>query len=112
MPDDDGSIPMDDVALYRCLGDPRRLAALKELAKAPACFGTDLAGPAGARDAELSRHLASLCACGLVEARREGSRVCYRVASPRLATILEMAERFSAHVRCADPEACASEGCC
>ena len=103
---------MNDVDLYRCLSSPVRLSVLKQLRDGGEFCVTDLVGFTGSQQSNLSHHLAELRACGLVSARPEGKKVCYRVASPRLKTILEMAEAFAQHVECEDPEACVAAGCC
>lgn len=102
---------MDDISLYRCLSSPVRLAALKQLRHGEMCV-TDLVDALGAEQSNLSHHLAELRACGIVTTRPDGRRTCYSLASPRLATILDMTERFARHVACDDPDACAQAGCC
>lgn len=103
---------MMDVELYRCLSNPTRLGALKALVEAGELCVTDIVAATRGEQTNVSHHLAELRACGLVTARQDGKRVCYKVASPRLRTILELAESFSKHVECADPDACAAAGCC
>ncbi|MBU6429841.1 MAG: helix-turn-helix domain-containing protein, partial [Cyanobacteria bacterium REEB65] len=44
----------------------------------------------------LSEHLACLRWCHYVEARREGKRVIYRIADPRVLQILALAEGLAA----------------
>lgn len=103
---------MNEVSFYRCLASPTRLAVLKQLREGgEACVG-DLAGSTGSEQTNLSHHLAELRACGLVATRQDGKRVCYRIAHPRLTEILALVEDFSAHVECAEPEACGAAGCC
>jgi len=103
---------MNDVEFYRCLSSPTRLAVLKQLRDAREYCVTDLVGLVGAEQSNLSHQLAELRACGLVEARQDGRRVCYKLTGPRLATILELVERFAEHVACEDPDACVAAGCC
>lgn len=103
---------MNDVSLYRCLSNPTRLAVLKQLRDGGEFCVTDLVGFTGSEQTNLSHHLADLRACGLVLARQDGRRMCYKIAHPRLHTILQMSEEFAKHVECTDAEHCVEAGCC
>lgn len=89
-----------------------RLAALKQLVKAEELCVTDLVEATGGEQSHVSHALAELRSCGLVAARQDGKRVCYKVTSPRLQTILDMVERYAPHVACTDEPACTDAGCC
>lgn len=103
---------MNDLAFYRCLGNPVRLAALKTLVKAEELCVTDLVEATGTEQSHMSHALAELRACGLVAARPDGKKVCYKVTSPRLQTILDLVERYAPHVACTDDAGCLKAGCC
>jgi len=69
--------------LFKALSDPTRLriAALLAL-KGEVCV-CYLAGALEAQDSKISRHLAILRAAGIVEPRREGTWMHYKLVSPR-----------------------------
>ncbi len=69
------------------LADPTRRRILLTLLGGPANPG-DLAAALAATQPNVSNHLACLRGCGLVRAERQGRRVRYELASPRLAHAL------------------------
>lgn len=102
---------MKDLSLFQCLGNGTRLAALKELAESgESCVG-DLMSATGSEQSNLSHHLAQLRACGLVTTRQDGKRVRYRLAHPRLAELIALAEALAIHIECTDDAVCATECC-
>jgi DNA-binding transcriptional ArsR family regulator len=70
-------------AVARALGDPKRLCVLESLAGGEASVG-ELATRVSCQVPNMSQHLAVLRSAGLVEARRDGSTVYYRLADPRI----------------------------
>jgi ArsR family transcriptional regulator len=66
---------------FKALADPRRLAILTALQGGERTVG-ELAETTKRRQPNVSQHLASLARAGLVEARRDGNRVFYRIADP------------------------------
>ena len=68
---------------FRALGDPTRLALLQALFARERTV-QDLCGVAGSSQANTSKHLALLLACGLVARRRDGVHVYYRIADASL----------------------------
>lgn len=74
-------------ALLRALSHPGRLQVLCELASGE-CRAGDLVAAAGLSQSALSQHLARLRTEGLVETRREGNAVFYRLRDPHVAAIL------------------------
>ena len=66
-------------AIAQGLGHAHRLEMLEHLAQGERSV-EDLAGRAGITLANCSRHLQLLRRAGLVEGRREGKRVCYRLS--------------------------------
>jgi len=82
--------PLDSflAEIGEALGHPIRIAILRLVAQGETClcemrplFSVDKSG--------LSRHLAALRRAGLLLARREGVRVLYNLASPRVIDLLD-----------------------
>jgi DNA-binding transcriptional ArsR family regulator len=78
---------------FRALGDPTRVRILHLLLEAPAgeMSVTELVADIGAPQGRISTHLGCLRWCGLVQTRRDGKRVCYRVADDRVRALLALA---------------------
>jgi ArsR family transcriptional regulator len=77
---------MDEITILQAevlktLASPRRLEILHELARGPIEVGR-LAEAIGASQPNVSQHLATLRAVGLVDAERDGREVRYRLADP------------------------------
>lgn len=70
-------------ALFKALGDPHRLALATLLALRGETCVCHLALALGEAPFKVSRHLGILRAAGMVEARREGTWMYYRLAVPR-----------------------------
>jgi ArsR family transcriptional regulator, cadmium/lead-responsive transcriptional repressor len=64
--------------LLRGLGDPSRLALVEELARGDRRVN-DLAAATGLAQSNVSKHLACLWDCGLVERERQGREIHYRL---------------------------------
>jgi len=75
-------------ARFKALADPRRLALLSALQGGERTV-TDLAETTRRPQPNVSQHLASLARAGLVEARRDGTRVFYRIADPYVLRICD-----------------------
>ena len=73
---------------FKALADPRRLALLSALQGGERSV-SELAKVTKRPQPNVSQHLASLAAAGLVEARREGTRVFYRIADPYVMRICD-----------------------
>ena len=104
----------DLVAKYfRGLGDPSRLRILELLREEGELSVGELVERIALPQPKVSNHLACLRWCGFLEARREGRAVYNRIADPRVAAMLDLAESLLAdnaeHVaaccRIAGPEA-------
>src|SRR4051794_6836746 len=85
---------MDEITLLqsevlRTLAHPRRIAILHELAGGPIGVGR-LAARVGASQPNVSQHLATLRAAGLVEFERDGREVRYRLADRRVTAACEL----------------------
>ena len=75
-------------ARFKALADEGRLALLSALQKGERSVG-ELAEATGRPQPNVSQHLASLTHAGLVEARRDGNRVYYRIADPTVLRICD-----------------------
>jgi DNA-binding transcriptional ArsR family regulator len=83
------------VALFRSLGDPARLAIVAQLAEGEARV-VDLTHILGLAQSTVSKHLACLRDCGLVNYRAEGRQSYYALSRPELLDLLRSAERLLA----------------
>jgi DNA-binding transcriptional ArsR family regulator len=70
-------------AIGRALADPKRLCVLETLAGRELSV-SDLSTAVGCQVPNMSQHLSVLRSAGLVESRREGSTVYYRLADVRV----------------------------
>jgi DNA-binding transcriptional ArsR family regulator len=70
-------------AVGRALADPKRLCVLETLAGGELSV-SDLSTTVGCQVPNMSQHLAVLRSAGLVQSRREGSTVYYRLADVRV----------------------------
>ena len=70
-------------AVSRALADAKRLCVLECLSKGERSV-SDLSREASCQVPNMSQHLAVLRSAGLVESRREGNTVLYRLSDPRI----------------------------
>jgi DNA-binding transcriptional ArsR family regulator len=70
-------------AIGRALSDPKRLCVLETLAAGELSV-SELSTSVGCQVPNMSQHLAVLRSAGLVQSRREGSSVYYRLADVRV----------------------------
>lgn len=77
------------------LADPTRLHLLRLLSTEQDV--TTLTGQVAASRSSVSQHLGRLRLAGLVEARRDGRRVLYRITSGHLATLVDEALGYASH---------------
>src|SRR4029450_265607 len=70
-------------AIGRALADPKRLCVLESLAGGELSV-SDLSTTVGCQVPNMSQHLAVLRSAGLVQSRREGSTIFYRLADVRV----------------------------
>jgi DNA-binding transcriptional ArsR family regulator len=88
---------MDLVAKYfRGLGDPSRLRILELLRGDEELSVGELVERLALPQPKVSNHLACLRWCGFLEARRDGRTVYNRIADPRVAAMLDLAESLLA----------------
>ena len=79
------------VALFRSLADPARLALVQRLTEGEARV-VDLTRALGLAQSTVSKHLACLRGCGLVDYRVQGRQSFYSLARPELIDLLRSAE--------------------
>jgi DNA-binding transcriptional ArsR family regulator len=84
--------PGPAVALFRSLGDPARLAILMRLAQGEARV-VDLTRLLGLAQSTVSKHLACLRDCRLVDYRTAGRQSYYSLTRPELIDLLRSAEQ-------------------
>ena len=81
----------DEVSgVMKALANPRRLLILCQLAEAGSASVNALAGAVGLSQSALSQHLALMRDEGLVCFDRDGQTLNYRIADPRVGTLLDM----------------------
>lgn len=85
-----------EARLFRILSHPARLDLLACLRAGEACV-CHLEAALGLRQAYISQQLAVLRQAGLVQDRREGLNIYYRVAAPQLFAVLEAAREATGH---------------
>jgi DNA-binding transcriptional ArsR family regulator len=79
--------------MFRALGHPVRVRILEALGRGERSVG-DLQAVLGLDVGGASAHLTTLRQQGLVESRREGTSVFYRVKDPRVLQVLELARQM------------------
>lgn len=79
---------------FSVLADPTRLSILRLLLEREHSVG-ELVTALGVSQSRVSNHLACLRWCRFVTVERQARRAVYRVADPRVADVLEVAERVS-----------------
>ncbi|HEX4075152.1 MAG TPA: metalloregulator ArsR/SmtB family transcription factor [Candidatus Acidoferrales bacterium] len=84
--------------LFRALGDPTRLRLLNLIAEREVCV-CYFVGILRISQPKVSRHLAYLRRAGLVEARRDGRWMHYRLATPREPVSAEILRATLAHLK-------------
>lgn len=101
---------MDRIAsLYKALSEPARLRILALLLRHGELCVCDVEAALGATQSKASRHLRYLAGAGLVQDRRDGVRVLYRIVEAPDEDVARVLEGFSAFAgeaeRRADDEA-------
>lgn len=82
-------------ALFHSLSDGTRLAIVRRLAEGEARV-SDLVEQLGLAQSTISKHVACLRECALVQGRPEGRQVFYSLARPELLDVLSAAEQLLA----------------
>ncbi len=84
--------------IFQALGHPTRIAIVEYLRHGEMTVGT-LCDKIGLEQANASQHLAVLRAKHIVENRKEGNQIFYRLRDPLLGKVLEtMRQYFLAHM--------------
>ena len=86
--------PNDTVDVFKALMHPARLSILEILRDGEQCV-CHLEAVLGYRQAYISQHLMVLREAGLVEDRREGPRIYYRVQTPEVYSLIDVANKLS-----------------
>ena len=76
-------------AVLKALANPRRLLILCQLAEAGSASVNTLAAAVGLSQSALSQHLSLMRDEGLVGFNRDGQTLNYRIADPRVGTLLD-----------------------
>jgi DNA-binding transcriptional ArsR family regulator len=84
----------DQAALCRTLSHPVRLAILSVLRDGEQCV-CHLEAALGLRQAYISQHLKVLREAGLVDDRRDGWNIFYRLCEPRIRKVTDSLSAFS-----------------
>ncbi len=79
--------------ICKVLTDPKRLMLIEQLNEGERSVG-DLASRLGCTLANASQHLAVLRSAGLVDTRREGTAVLYRLTEPEIVEACEIVQRI------------------
>jgi ArsR family transcriptional regulator len=82
-------------AVGRALADPKRLCVLESLAAGELSVG-DLSTRVGCQVPNMSQHLAVLRSAGLVQSRRDGSTVFYRLSDARVLEAYRLIQSLAA----------------
>lgn len=77
---------------FRLLGHPARVRVLELLRNGERTVG-DLQESLGLDSGATSQHLTAMRAQGVLESRRDGNSIYYRVADPRIFQLLEVARQ-------------------
>jgi ArsR family transcriptional regulator len=86
-------------ARFKALSDEGRLALLSALSRGERSVG-ELAFATGRPQPNVSQHLASLAHAGVVAARKDGTRVYYRIADPTVLRICDaVCDSLAGHAR-------------
>ncbi len=102
-----------DVNIFRALGDPTRARLLACLAKCSrACTVTEVAECCSVDFSVVSRHLAILARAGVLESRKDGRSVGYRVRYKPLSASLRALARAVEECGACDTATCGKDGCC
>ncbi len=84
--------------IFKALGHPTRLGILAKTSGGEFCI-TDLHEHLDRSQANVSQHLAVLRDRGLAVPKRQGNKVCYRLADERLDQIIELAADIADAIR-------------
>lgn len=83
---------MRETEIFGALSDPVRLRILESIARKKGCVKL-IGEKVGKKQPNISQHLRVLRLAGLVEARREGKTVCYKISDSRVFEIIRIARK-------------------
>jgi len=86
------------VQFFMAFAHPIRLQILEELKEGERCVCELVQSVKGASQSQVSNHLACLDDCGLVSSRREWRKIYYRLADPKIARLLKIADEIALRV--------------
>ena len=90
-------------SIFKALMHPTRLSILEILREGEQCV-CHLEAVLGYRQAYISQHLMVLREAGLVEDRRDGARIYYRVIKPQVFELVDSAVKLSGGKVCPVPQ--------
>lgn len=88
-----------DIRLFQALGDPTRLAIVRELSGAPEVCACDFTMCCDVRQPTVSHHLKVLREAGVIEGERRGSFIYYRLAAGAIARLQAFAGELAGRPR-------------
>ncbi len=92
------------LAIFKALANPARLDILRFLHNGPSCV-TLASIKLGVSQSNLSKHLLTLRAAGLIDCRGEGAKHCYFICRPSvMGPLLAMMEQRHEYKPCSKPE--------
>lgn len=83
------------VRFFIAFAHPVRLQILEALEEGERCVCELVQAVKGASQSQVSNHLACLDDCGLVTSRREWRRIYYKLADPKIARFLKIADEIA-----------------
>jgi DNA-binding transcriptional ArsR family regulator len=83
---------------FMAFAHPIRLQILEELKDGERCVYELVQSVKSASQSQVSNHLACLDDCGLVSSRREWRKIYYRLADPKIARFLKIADEIAPQV--------------
>lgn len=86
------------VRFFMAFAHPIRLQILEELREGEKCVCELVKSVNSASQSQVSNHLACLDDCGLVTSRREWRRIYYKLADPKIARFLKIAEEIAPRI--------------
>lgn len=76
--------------MLKVLAHPVRLCIVKGLLENGGCNVTHMQSCLGAPQSTISQHLQKLRTAGIIEGKRNGTEICYRVCNPMAAEIIRV----------------------
>jgi DNA-binding transcriptional ArsR family regulator len=83
------------ISVFKVLSNDTRLRLLQALARSGELCGRELTDRLAMKPQRISNQLRGLCDRGIVEARRAGNKVYYRIVDPCVISFLDQGEKIS-----------------